>query len=35
VGAAVVLGLALAAILVPDFGAWTSAQPLFHHHHLH
>ena len=35
VGTAVVLGLVLAAILVPDFGAWTGAQPLFHHHHLH
>ena len=35
VGTAVVLGLALAAILVPDFGAWTGAQSLFHHHHLH
>lgn len=33
VGAAVVLGLVLAAVLVPDFSAWTSAQPLFHHHH--
>jgi hypothetical protein len=35
VGMAVVLGLALAAVLVPDFGAWTGAQALFHHHHLH
>jgi hypothetical protein len=32
-GAALVLGLVLAAILIPDFGAWTSAQPFFHHHH--
>jgi hypothetical protein len=35
VGTAVVLGLALAAILVPDFAAWTGAQALVHHHHLH
>ncbi len=35
VGTAVVLGLVLAAILVPDFGAWTGAQALFHHHQLH
>ena len=35
VATAVVLGLALAAILVPDFGAWTGAQALIHHHHLH
>jgi hypothetical protein len=35
IGTAVVLGLALATILVPDFGAWTGAQALLHHHHLH
>jgi len=35
VGAAVVLGLVLAAIFVPDFGAWTSAQPVVHHHDFH
>ena len=35
VSAAVVLGLVLAAVFVPDFAAWTTAQPLFHHHHLH
>jgi hypothetical protein len=33
VGTAVALGLVLAASLVPDFGAWTSAQVLFDHHH--
>ena len=33
VGAAVVLGLVLAAVLVPDYHAWTGAQPFFHHHH--
>ena len=32
---AVVLGLVLAAVLIPDFAAWTRAQPFFHHHHLH
>jgi hypothetical protein len=31
--AAVVLGLVLAAVLLPDFGAWTSAPPVVHHHH--
>lgn len=31
VGSAIVLGLVLAAVLIPDFAAWTSAQPLFHH----
>lgn len=35
IATAMVLGLVLAAILVPDFGAWTGAQPLFHHHHFH
>jgi hypothetical protein len=30
---AVVLGLVLAAILIPEFHAWTGAQALFHHHH--
>ncbi|MGH2894664.1 MAG: hypothetical protein ACRDPM_15585 [Solirubrobacteraceae bacterium] len=34
VGAAVVLGLVLAALLIPDFGAWTSGQGVLHHHHL-
>ncbi len=33
VATAVALGLVLAAILIPDFGAWTGAQALFHHHH--
>ena len=33
VGTAVALGLVLAAILVPDFGAWTGAQAVLHHHH--
>ena len=33
IGTACALGLVLAAILIPDFGAWTSAQALFHHHH--
>jgi hypothetical protein len=33
VAAGVVLGLGLAALLLPDFSAWTSAQGLFHHHH--
>ncbi|MFZ1994203.1 MAG: hypothetical protein WAU75_08845 [Solirubrobacteraceae bacterium] len=35
VGTAVALGLVLAAILLPDFGAWTGAHTLFHHHHFH
>jgi hypothetical protein len=30
---AIALGLVLAAILIPDFHAWTGAQALFHHHH--
>jgi hypothetical protein len=33
VGAAVALGLVLAVVLLPDFGAWTHAQPLLHHAH--
>jgi hypothetical protein len=33
VGTAVALGLVLAAILVPDFSAWTVGQAVFHHHH--
>ena len=33
VATAVVLGLVVAVVLLPDFGAWTTAQPLFHHHH--
>jgi hypothetical protein len=33
VAAGVALGLVLAALLLPDFSAWTSAQGLFHHHH--
>jgi hypothetical protein len=33
VGTAVVLGLVLAAVLIPDFAAWTRAQPVFHHFH--
>jgi hypothetical protein len=33
VATAVALGLVLAAILLPDFGAWTGAHTLFHHHH--
>ena len=33
---AMVLGLVLAAVLIPDFHAWTSTRALFHHHdHLH
>jgi hypothetical protein len=35
VATAVALGLVLAAVLVPDFGAWTGAQALVHHHHFH
>jgi hypothetical protein len=35
VGAAIALGVVLAVILVPDFGAWTGAQGLLHHHDLH
>jgi hypothetical protein len=36
IGTAAALGLVLAAILLPDFGAWTGAQALFHHHdHFH
>jgi hypothetical protein len=30
---AIVLGLVLAVVLIPDFGAWIHAQPDFHHHH--
>jgi hypothetical protein len=33
VGTAVALGLVVAAILIPDYGAWTGARALFHHHH--
>ncbi|HEX3979133.1 MAG TPA: hypothetical protein VHW96_22875 [Solirubrobacteraceae bacterium] len=33
IGTAAALGLVLAAILLPDYGAWTGAQGLFHHHH--
>ncbi len=33
VGTALALGLVVAAILIPDFAAWTSAQALVHHHH--
>jgi hypothetical protein len=33
IGAALALGLVLAAILIPDFHAWTGAQTLFHDHH--
>lgn len=29
---ALVLGVVLAVLLIPDFGAWIHAQPLFHHH---
>jgi hypothetical protein len=35
VGTAVAFGLVLAAILLPDYGPWTGAQALFHHHHFH
>jgi hypothetical protein len=36
-GAAVVIGLILAIVLIPDFGTWTgtTGQLLFHHHHHH
>lgn len=33
VATALAIGLILAVVLIPDFAAWTSAQPLFHHHH--
>lgn len=33
VGTAIVLGVVLAATLLPDFHAWTAGQALFHHHH--
>jgi hypothetical protein len=33
IGTALTLGLVLAAILIPDFHAWTGAQTLYHHHH--
>jgi hypothetical protein len=32
-GAAMVFGLAVALVLLPQFGAWTGAHALFHHHH--
>ena len=36
VATAVALGLVLAAVLIPDFHAWTGAQALFHHRgHFH
>jgi len=35
VATAVAIGLLLAAILVPDFHAWTAGSALFHHHHFH
>jgi hypothetical protein len=34
-GTAVALGLVLAAVLIPDFHAWTAGPALLHHHHLH
>lgn len=34
-GAALAAGLVLALVLIPDFGSWVNAQPLFHHHHHH
>ncbi len=33
VGAALAAGLVLAVVLIPQFGTWTSAQGLLHHHH--
>ncbi|MGH2895917.1 MAG: hypothetical protein ACRDPM_21975 [Solirubrobacteraceae bacterium] len=33
VAASVTLGLVLAAVLIPDFGVWTGAHALLHHHH--
>jgi hypothetical protein len=33
IGTALALGLVLAAVLIPDFGAWTAGQVLAHHHH--
>jgi hypothetical protein len=38
IGTALVLGLVLAVVLIPQFGAWTGpagAAVLHHHHHLH
>ena len=34
-GTAVVLGLVLAAALIPRFSAWTGPRALHHHHHFH
>ena len=31
IAGALVLGLVLAVVLIPDFHAWTKAQPFFHH----
>jgi hypothetical protein len=33
VATALAFGFVVAAVLIPDFAAWTRAQPLFHHHH--
>jgi hypothetical protein len=33
VGAAIALGVVLAVLFLPDFGTWTGAQGLLHHHH--
>lgn len=30
---AIVGGLVLAVVLIPDFSAWTSNASIFHHHH--
>jgi hypothetical protein len=32
-GAAMVFGLVVALVLLPQFGSWTGAHALFHHHH--
>ena len=34
-GTALVAGLILAIVLIPDFGTWTSSHFVFHHHHFH
>ncbi len=34
-GGAIVAGVVLAIVLIPDYGAWTASGALHHHHHLH
>ena len=35
IAGALVVGLVLAIVLIPDFASWTSSTSVFHHHHHH